>query len=159
MKRGKAVGEDEIPADAWTYLGNFVIKMLCKLFNCIMNTEQMPSAWRQSILIPISKGKGDIQECINYRGIKLLSNTFKIWERVVDRRIRQCTNIHESQFGFMPGRSSTDAIFILKQTFEKHREGQKNISDIYRPRTSIQPHTQGGVLEMLKGTKCAGNVH
>ena len=63
------------------------------------------------------------QECKNYRGIKLLSHTFKIWERVV----RQCTNILESQFGFMPGRSTTDAISILKQTIEKHREGQKNI--------------------------------
>ena len=87
----------------------------------------MPSAWRQSILIPIFKGKGDIQECKIYRGIKLLSHAFKIWERVVDRRIRQCTNIHESQFGFMPGRSTTDAIFTLKQTIEKHREGQKHI--------------------------------
>ena len=62
-----------------------------------------------------------------YRGIKLLSHTFKIWERVVDSRMRQCTNIHENQFGFMPGRSTTDAIFILKQTIGKHREGQKNI--------------------------------
>ena len=40
--------------------------------------------------------------------------------------MRQCTNIHESQFGFMPARSTTDAIFILKQTIEKHREGQKS---------------------------------
>ena len=87
----------------------------------------MPSAWRQSILIPIFKGKGDIQECKIYRGIKLLSNAFKIWERVVDRRIRQYTNIHESQFGFTPGRSTTDAIFILKQRIEKHREGLKHI--------------------------------
>ena len=108
-------------------IGKFGIKILCKLFNSIMNTEQMPSAWRQSILIPMFKGKGDIQEFKNYRGIKLLSHTFKIWEKVVDRRMRQCTNIHESQFGFMPGRSTTDAIFILKQTIEKHREGQKNI--------------------------------
>ena len=94
-----------------------------------MNTEQMPSAWRQSVLIPIFKGKGDIQECKNDRAIKLLSHTFKIWERDVDRRIRQCTNIDESQFGFMPGRSSTDAIFIMKQTqiIEKHKEGQTNI--------------------------------
>ena len=84
-----------------------------------MNTEHMPSAWRQIILIPIFKGKGDIQECKNYRGIKLLSRTFKIWERVVDRRIRQSKNIHESLltlFGFIPGRSTTDAIFMLKHT-------------------------------------------
>ena len=127
MKSGKAVGADEIPAEAWKCMGNFGIKILCKLFNSIMNTEQMPSSWRQRILIPIFKGKGDIQECKIYHGIKLISHTFKIWERVVDRRMRQCTDIHESQFGFMPGRTTTDAIFILKQTIEKHREGQKNI--------------------------------
>ena len=45
----------------------------------------------------------------------------------MDRRMRQCTNIHESQFGFMPGRSRADAIFLLKQTIEKHREGLENI--------------------------------
>ena len=127
MKCGKAVGADEIPTEAWKCMGNFGIKMLCKLFNCIMNTEQMPSVWRQSILIIISKGKGDIEECNNHRGIKLLSHTFKIWERVVDRRMIQCTNIHESQFGFMPDRSTTDATFILKQTIEKHREHQSYI--------------------------------
>ena len=38
----------------------------------------------------------------------------------MDRRIIQCTNIHEIQFGFMPGRSKTYTIFILKQTSEKH---------------------------------------
>ena len=91
-----------------------------------MNTEQMPSAWRQSTLIPLFKGKGDIHECKNYRGIKLLSHTFKIWEKVMDRRIRQCTNIHESQFVFMPGRSTTDAIFYRQ--LRTHRVEQKNIS-------------------------------
>ena len=80
-----------------------------------------------SVLVPIFKEKGDIQECKNYRGIKLLTHTFKIWERVLDRRVRECTDIHESQFGFMPGRSTTDAIFILMQTIEQYREGQKDI--------------------------------
>ena len=39
---------------------------------------------------------------------------------VVDKRMIQCTGIRESQFGFMHGSSTTDAIFILKQTIEKH---------------------------------------
>ena len=73
------------------------------------------------------KEKGDIQECKNYRGIKLLTHTFKIWGRGLDRRVRACTDIHESQFGCMPGRSTTDAIFILNQTIEKYREEQKDI--------------------------------
>ena len=31
-----------------------------------------------------------------------LSHIFKILEKVVDLRMRQCINIHGSQFGFMP---------------------------------------------------------
>ena len=127
MKSGKAVGSDEIPAEVWKCLGWFGVVTLCKLFNSIMITETIPSAWRDSVLVPIFKEKGDIQECKNYRGIKLLTHTFKIWERVLDRRVRECTDIHESQFGFMPGRSTTDATFILKQTIEQYREGQKDI--------------------------------
>ena len=127
MKCGKAVGSDEIPVEVWKCLGQLGVVTLCRLFNRIMTTECIPSAWRNSILVPIFKEKGDVQECKNYRGIKLLTHTFKIWEKVVDRRLRECTEIHDSQFGFMPGRSTTDAIFILKQTIEKHRGGQKDI--------------------------------
>ncbi len=76
MKCGKAVVADELPAEAWKCIGNFGIKILCKLFNSIMNTKQLLSSWRQSILIPIFMGKGDIQECKIYRGIKLISHTF-----------------------------------------------------------------------------------
>ena len=59
-----------------------------------MTTECIPSAWRNSILVPIFKEKGDVQECKNYRGIKLLTHTFKIWEKVVDRSIAVRANIH-----------------------------------------------------------------
>ena len=111
MTSGKAVGSDDIPAEVWKCLGWFGVVTLCKLFNSIMITATTPSAWRDSV--PIFKEKSDIQECKNYRGIKLPTHTFKIWERVLDRRVRECTDIHESQFGFMPGRSTTDAIFII----------------------------------------------
>ncbi|TVU10757.1 hypothetical protein EJB05_44303, partial [Eragrostis curvula] len=33
--------------------------------------------------------KGDIQSCTNYRGIKLMSYTMKLWERVVEHRLRK----------------------------------------------------------------------
>ena len=63
------------------------------------------------MIIPIFKEKGDIHECGNSRGIKMTSHTMKMWERIIDRRLREETNIGEEQFGFMPGRVTTDGIF------------------------------------------------
>ena len=62
MKSGKAVGSDEIPAEVWQCLGWFGVVTLCKLFNSIMITETIPSAWRDNVLVPILMEKGDIQE-------------------------------------------------------------------------------------------------
>ena len=44
--------------------------------------------------------------------IKLMSHTMNIWERVVEARSRQEVEICE-QYGFMPRKSTTDAIFAL----------------------------------------------
>ena len=58
--------------------------------------------------------KGDVQNGGNYRGIKLISHTMKIWERIIDYRLRGGVKICEQQFGFMPGKSTTDALFALR---------------------------------------------
>ena len=41
----------------------------------------------------------------------MIYHTMKIWERIIDRRLREETNIGEGQFGFMLGRGTTDAIY------------------------------------------------
>ena len=131
MKNGKATGPDEIPAEIWKYLGQDGVIVLYKLFNAILRCGRIPEAWRMSILIPIYKGKGDVLECSNYRGIKLLSHTFKIWERIIDKRLRELVHITEIQQGFMPGKSTTDAIFAVRQLTEKYREGRNNLYMIF----------------------------
>ena len=42
-------------------------------------------------------------------------------------RIHNVVNISEHQFGFMKGKSTTDAIFALRQLQEKYREGQQEL--------------------------------
>ena len=91
----------------------------------------MPEEWRKSTITPIYKGKSDIMDCKNYRGIKLLSHTFKIWERIIEARIRSILIPHETHLGFRPGRGTTDAIFMLRQVMEKYREGQQNLSIVF----------------------------
>ena len=65
----------------------------------------MPREWRASTVIPLYENKGDIQDCNNFRGIKLRSHTMNLWESVIERRLREDVEVSENQFGFMPGRS------------------------------------------------------
>ena len=43
-----------------------------------------------------------------YRGIKVMSDTINIWEKVVEARLREKVEICEQQYGFMPKKSTTD---------------------------------------------------
>ena len=120
MKVGKTLGPNNISFEVWRYLGDVAIMWLTKLFNSIFRSNKMPDEWRRSILVPIFKNKGDIQSCTNYRGIKLMSHTMKLWEKVIEHRLRRMTSVTKNQFGFMPGRSTTKAIFLTRQLMERY---------------------------------------
>jgi len=48
-------------------------------------------------------------------GQKMLEHVMKILERVVEARVRRIVKINNMQFGFMAGKVTTDAIFIVLQ--------------------------------------------
>ncbi|KAK3547070.1 hypothetical protein QTP86_009563 [Hemibagrus guttatus] len=131
MKSGKAVGPDDIPVEVWKCLGEAAVEFLTSLFNRVLESERTPEEWRRSVLVPIFKNKGDVQSCSNYRGIKLMSHTMKLWERVVEARLRKVVEICEQQYGFMPRKSTTDAIFALRILMEKYRDGQKELHCVF----------------------------
>jgi hypothetical protein len=122
MKGGKTMGSDGMPIEVWRTLGDVAIVWLTNLFNLIFRSNKMPDEWRQSILVPIFKNKGDVQSCINYRGIKLMSHTMKLWKRIIEHRLRGVTNVTENQFGFISRRSTMEAIFLIRQLMERCRE-------------------------------------
>nr|GEY12690.1 hypothetical protein [Tanacetum cinerariifolium] len=87
--RNKAVGLDQIPIEAWRSLEDEGVKWLTCLFNKIFSSAKMPDDLRLSEVISIYKNKGDAQACSNYRGIKLLSHSNKLWERVIERSLME----------------------------------------------------------------------
>ena len=131
MEKGKAVGPDELPVEVWKCMGKMGIKFLTRLFNRLLMGERMPEEWRRSVLIPIYKNKGDAQCCGNYRGIKLMSHTMKVWERIIKARLRDRVEISKQQYGFMPGKGTTDAMFALRMLMEKYREGQRELHCVF----------------------------
>jgi hypothetical protein len=122
MKGGKVMGLNGIPIKVWRSLGDVVIVQLTKLFNLIFRSNKMFDEWRWSILVPIFKKNGDLQSCTNYWGIKLMSHIMKLWERIIEYRLRGVTNVTKKQFGLMPGRSTMEAIFLIRQFMERCRE-------------------------------------
>ena len=89
--------------------------------------KQIPDDWDQSPIINCFKGKGDATMCGNYWDLKFLEHTMKVLKCIVDAIIRQQIDIDSMQFRFMFGRSTSDAIFILRQMPDKHHLKQKTI--------------------------------
>ena len=131
IKKGKVVAPDELPVEVWKCIGKMGIKFLTKLFNQILVGERMPKEWRRSMLIPIYKNKGDAQCCGNYRVIKLMSHTMKIWERIIKARLRDRVEISEQQYGFMPKKETTNVMFALRMLMEKYREDQRELHCVF----------------------------
>ncbi|KAK3535468.1 hypothetical protein QTP70_016891 [Hemibagrus guttatus] len=130
MKSGKARGHPGGGLEV-SRRGSSGAAFLTSLFNRVLESEMMPEEWRSSVLVPIFKNKGDVQSCSNCRGIKLMSHKMKLWERVVEARLKKVVEICEQQYGFMPRKSTTDAIFALRILMEKYRDGQRELHCVF----------------------------
>ena len=60
-----------------------------------------------------------------------MSHTMKLLERVIEARIKKEVTIVEQQFEFMPGRSTTDAIFYLTMLLKKFAKDQNAVHCVF----------------------------
>ena len=131
MEKGKAVGPGQLPVEVWKCMEEMGIEFLTRLFKKLFVGEHMPEEGRRSVLIPIYKNKGEAQFCGIYRGIKLMSHTIKVWEKIIEARLRYSIDISKQQYGFMPGKETIDAMFALRMLMKKYREGQGKVHFVF----------------------------
>ena len=127
LKIGKAAGPTGVVSEMMKAAGGFGSRWMTDLINNIVKESCIPDDWRKSILVPVYNGKGDPLVCRSYRAIKLLKQLMKVLEGVLEKRIRCQVSIDNMQFGFMPGKGTTDAIFIMRQVQEKHQAKKKKL--------------------------------
>ena len=130
MQNNKACGPDGVPVEAIRLLIQYGEDLVLQTMNeALMNG--MPDMWRSSIITPIFKGKGSAMECSNYRGIKLLCHAMKLYERMVENRLRKQIEISSNQYGFRPGKSTMEPIFALRIIQEKYLEKRKELHMVF----------------------------
>ena len=115
MKSGKAAGPSGIVVETIKAAGDTGATMIRDLATAIICDGKVPTDWKQSFIVYLYMGKGDALDRGNYLGLKLTEQAMKILKRIVDGLIRQLVSIDDSQFDFVPGRGTTDAIFVVRQ--------------------------------------------
>src|SRR6218665_1642582 len=123
MKTNKAPGPSGMIAETFKALDHTGIDYLYIILNDFMRQERLPQYLKESELLALYKQKSDVMECGNYRVIKLLEVGLKVYEKVIEKRIRDNVQLHDIQFVFRPGRGTMDAVIMLRQVQEKTLEG------------------------------------
>ena len=59
--------------------------------------------------------------------MKWLEHAMKVVEKVLERRLWRMVKVDEMQFGFMPGKGTTDAMFILRRLQEEYLDKEKKL--------------------------------
>jgi hypothetical protein len=120
LKIHKSPGIHQIPGE-FIEAGDMMIRSEShKLIIYIWNKEELPEEWKESVILPIYKKAGKI-DCSNYRGISLLSTTYKILSIILLSGLTPYAEeiIGDHQCDFRRNRSTTDHIFSIRQILAK----------------------------------------
>ena len=128
MRPGKAVGEDGIAVEMLGVLGEWGAEVVTEIANSIYNTGQIPDQMARSIFITIPKKPGAI-DCDKFRTISVMSQLSKVVLRIILNRVRNKIEyeIAEEQYGFMKGKGTCNAIFVIRMLGERTIEMQKDL--------------------------------
>ena len=119
LKRTKSVGPDEIPNEIFIEADKHTKKILKETINRIHDTEEIPESWLEGHIKRLYKGKGKKGKCSNERGITLASNIGKVYERILNERIKEKVNITEAQGGGITGNATVDHLVVLKEAMRE----------------------------------------
>jgi len=119
VKNGKATGRDGVPSEFLKHGGSAMWESLALLFDMCRAAESTPRDWHLVNIVPIYK-KGDKYARANYRRVSLLSCVYKLYARVLQRRLAPFLEeqIVAEQAGFSAGKGCDDNLCTMTAVME-----------------------------------------
>ena len=105
--------------------------ILCHILNNSLRGSLLPVSLKTGCVVPLPK-TGSLKDVSNWRPISLLHIFSKLIERIVHKQLMTylISNglVSEMQFGFLPGRSTSDATFgLIQSLFEARNRSELSV--------------------------------
>jgi hypothetical protein len=87
LKKYKSPGSHQILTKEIQAGSETLMSEIHKLINSILNKEELPDQWKESIIVPFHR-KDDKIDCNNYHVISLLSSSYNILSNILFSTLR-----------------------------------------------------------------------
>ena len=116
--KNKSPGPDNIPNVFLKQLPESSYENLINIFNIIWTKNVFPDIWSEAIIIPLLKPGKINYDKNSYRPIALTSSICKIFEKIINKRLRNYLEansiLNKSQCGFREKCSTTDCLATIE---------------------------------------------
>ena len=158
-----AAGPDEIYYQFLKHLPPVSLDLLLKIFNDIWISGEVPTCWKEALVIPIPKPGKDNTEPLNYRPISLTSCICKTFERMVNKRLVWYLEsqgiITNFQSGFRKQRSTNDHLVRLENFIREAFINKEHLVSIFFDLEKAYDTTwKYGILKDLKEAGLNGRL-
>jgi len=117
LKNSVSPGPDRVPNEVMKILCRSQPEALITLYNKCIDQGRFPKPWKRARLVLLRKGDKPLDEASSYRPLCLLDSCGKLFEKLLDNRIREhldsSNGLADTQYGFRKGRSTIHAIHKL----------------------------------------------
>ena len=134
LKRGKAMGVDDIPNEAILNSSIMFVSLTTQLYNLIQETGTGPEVWKTGRLVLIHKANST-SDMANYRPLTVLTAMSGLFSRVLNERLTKVVEernlLGEIQQGFRKNRRGADNNFVLNTIIMKAAAKNKKVHIAY----------------------------
>lgn len=117
LPMGKAASRDQIYNEMILAFGPKARETLRQMFNQSWRTAEIPDQWRRAMIVPIPKAGKDLKKPGSWRPIALLPCIAKLFERIVQNRLRYWIGdrLDQAQAGFRACRTADEQVLRIAQ--------------------------------------------